>query len=180
MTCVVAYVDKNGRSHMAADSIGCDSSNRTQMSTKKVFTKGAMLFGFCGDFRAGQIVQYCCRFPAQVKKDDVEYLVTDVIPEIQEQFKNNNYSGEDEDSYGFMVILNGNIYEIEHPFQVIPYSKKYAAMGSGMDFATAYMYTMQEELGLHTKSPQTLLEGAIRCASEFIINVGGRIDYIKK
>lgn len=173
MTCVVGYVDETKIMHMAADSLVSDPTIKVQMKTKKIFQKDYMLCGFSGDIRAGQLLQYICKFP-NMNKQPLNHIISDMIPAIQSCFSKNGYEIESEESFSFLVALEGTLFEIDHMFQVIPYEKNYAAIGSGVSYGTAYMYaTENSSLG-----PRERLEGAIRCASEFCSAIGGRIDYL--
>lgn len=181
MTCVVGYVDHLGIMHMAADSFAADSNySVTKISTKKIFKKNNMLIGFCGSFRAPQIIEYSSSFPKQKpNQSDMEYLVNHVVTSIKEEFKSKSYAVAADEDFGLLVALNGNLYEIESNMQVIAHEKHYASIGSGFEYATGYLYALENKRrGRKPTNIKDILVNSIKCAEEFVSNVGGRIDYL--
>ncbi len=147
MTCIVA-IEKSGKVYMGGDSAGSCGGHITIRDDKKVFIRGKgdkqMIFGFCGSYRAGQILQYSFKVPAQKTKDDHAYMCTSFVAELQNVLSSKNFSEKKEPGGTFIVGYKGKIYSIHDDYQVCIPSYDYYAMGSGKGFARGSLYTTKD------------------------------------
>ncbi len=148
MTCIVA-IKKGKNVYMGGDSAGTSGGTITIRDDKKVFIKGKgdkkMIFGFCGSYRVGQILQYSFKVPVQKIKNDHAYMCTSFISELQNVLQSKNYTSKKDDPGGpFIVGYKGIIYLIDYDYQVGIPSFDYYAMGSGKGFAKGSLYTTKD------------------------------------
>ncbi|MFA5557620.1 MAG: hypothetical protein WDA29_11060 [Flavobacteriaceae bacterium] len=184
MTCVIGFVDHDiGMRYIAGDSDGYSDSAKTALKSKKIFEKNNMLIGYCGSFRLGQLLEYVIDFPRKLKsKDELAYLVQEVVPMIRNCF--NESSDIEHETFSFLFVMeSGAIFEVESNYQIMAHDRPYVAIGSGRDVADGYCYSVlkhekeNDGLKLHKRN-EDFLEEAIRCASQFVPSVGGRVDVL--
>lgn len=182
MTCVVAYIDKDGVGHIAADSAGTSVSQhyRNDNKAKKIFKKNDMMFGYTTSFRMGQILEHCLKLPDRNENiTDYHYLISQLIPEIRKVFLSENYMLSTEKEGGnFLIVWNGNIYEVQSDFSVMDRSDSFASVGSGYKEAGSVMKTMLEYDIIEKIGPEEAVRKAIEITSRSNITVSGRIDYL--
>ena len=172
MTCIVA-LKHNDKIFMGGDSLGSSSYTKAVRLDEKVFVKDDMIFGFCGSFRMGQILQYVMTSPERpVGISDMKYLVAYWIPNLIDVFHDAGYRGDkgaddhEETRTGgqFLLGYKGTLYGIDSDFQVAIPADQYASIGSGQEFALGSIYTSKKA---GVKDPIKILTVALEAAETF-------------
>lgn len=170
MTCIVGFIDKNKDLWMGADSLGSNNSIKTERKDTKLFYNNQFLIGYTTSFRMGQILRYKWNSPKNVnKKDDYEFMCTDVIDSIRECFKENDYENGE-----FLIGYNNRLYTIEEDFQIAEQVDKFASCGSGCYFAIGAMNILK-----NITDGKNACKMALETASKYNPFVGGSLKIIK-
>lgn len=177
MTCIAAFINKNKTIIMGADSAGTGGWSRTLRKDPKVFIKNKMIFGFCGSFRMGQLLQFQLKVPDQPKKmDDFEYMVREFVEALRKCLKDGGYSkisDNEEEGGTFLVGYKGRLYRIDADFQVAESLDGYEALGSGEDLALGSLHTTNSLPMNSRRRIRLALEAAayfnVACAAPFVI-----------
>jgi ATP-dependent protease HslVU (ClpYQ) peptidase subunit len=140
MTCIVG-VERNGVVWMGGDSAGTSSNmNQRIRGDKKVFIKGEFIFGFCGSFRMGQLLQYNLKLPVQAStQKDFEFLVNDFVKAVKVCVS----EGKEETpgfEGAFLFGYRGKLYGVQGDYQVSKPELEFDATGSGADIAVGAMH----------------------------------------
>lgn len=154
MTCIVGFVDKNYRTcYMAGDHIGTDGYSKLNYNNQKVFKNGEFLIGYTTSFRMGQLLQYKWKAPTRNKttKDDLEYLVNQVVPSFIKLFRDNGFLSSESEATArdsktnttsgaisggqFLIGYRGRLYTVQSDFAVLEEARGYAACGCGQEYA---------------------------------------------
>lgn len=172
MTCIVA-VKHNNKLYMGGDSLGSAGYSKTVRKDEKVFVKDDMIFGFCGSFRMGQILEYVMLPPERPENiSDMKYLVAHWIPALIECFADAGFRGSkdegdhDETRTGgtFLLGYRGTIYQIEDDFQVGIPSEQYDAIGCGSDLALGALFAAKKA---GVKDPEKIITVALEAAEKY-------------
>lgn len=174
MTCIAAVV-KDGKICMGGDAAAVNGSGDIfAVRNPKVFQKGSILFGYAGEFRYGQLIQYLLKIPEkQTGQTDMEYLVSLLIPAIQACLdEGGNLMIENEkktSDYSLMIIgYNKKIYQIGSNFMVIENCDNYLSIGIGECYALGSLYT--------TESPDNApIESRVQWALEAATHLHGGV-----
>ena len=146
MTCIVGFVNGDGKIWMGGDSLGCIRNCVTRRADEKVFIKDKMIYGFTSSFRMGQILRYSYSRPKHEEgMGDYEYLVSIYIPELIKCFKKEKWiTIKDNEATGgtFLLGYNENLYQVDSDFQVAKSLEKYDACGSGYEYALGAMQAL--------------------------------------
>lgn len=182
MTCIVAYIDKDGVGHIAGDSAGTSFSghNRSDNVHPKVFRNGEMLIGYTTSFRMGQLLQYVFTPPDHPDgMDSYAYMIKLVVPEIRKTFVESAYAKSDEKEGGtFMIVYRGKMFFIQNDYSVFERPESFDSCGSGATAAYSSFATMLEfNLLSHLGTKEGMIK-AIEITSRHNITVSGRIDYL--
>lgn len=181
MTCIAGLIDKDGRGHIASDSLGSNGHNKDTYKNRKIFKKGNMLIGYTSSYRMGQLLQYTLNLPTRkVDQSIEEYMYVDFVNEVRKVLKDNGYAKVDSnrESVGeFLVITEGRIFIFQADLALLESEDNFDTCGSGEDFALAAIDILKK----HTKlTPKQILEEAIATASRHISSVGGEIRYLSE
>ncbi|QDJ96383.1 hypothetical protein Xoosp13_197 [Xanthomonas phage Xoo-sp13] len=182
MTCIIAYVDKNGVGHMAGDSAGTAVSyhHRSDNVHPKIFKNGDMIIGYTSSFRMGQLLEHVFVPPSKSEGlTDYQYMIKQVVPEIRKTFVSGNFMKEDsKDGGSYLIIYNKKLYSIQEDFAVFERPSNFDSCGSGYVSSNVAFETMQEFNVVDQIGPKAALIKAIEITSRNNITVSGRIDYI--
>lgn len=166
MTCIVGLTKKD-TVWIGGDSAGTSSDMHQRVrADKKVFIRGEFIFGFCGSFRMGQLLQYTLKLPKQPSgKSDFKYLVNDFIDSVREclQAENKKADNQKEDVLlpYFLFGYRGQLYGIQADYQVSKPEAGFDAVGSGADIAIGAMHA-STKVGNPSKRIVTALEASAR------------------
>lgn len=145
MTCIIG-VEYGGVVYMGGDSITLNGWSKDIIASKKVFRKGALLFGVAGNPRQAQLIQYY--FDVRRDQDDSEsdeqYLTLEVVEQIRQLFKDKGFTEFEngrELGASFLLGYKGKLYSVENSFQLCRSARGMYAMGAGDDFALASLMT---------------------------------------
>lgn len=167
MTCIVG-LEKGNTVWMGGDSAGTASNMHQRIrGDKKVFIKGEFIFGFCGSFRMGQLLQYNLVIPEhKAGQKDFEYLVNDFVsavklclsegkePAAKKEGASDSFEG------AFLIGYRGHLYGIQGDYQVSKPVLGFDSTGSGADIAIGAMHASTK-----TWSPKKRLIQALEASA---------------
>lgn len=144
MTCIVGLV-KGDTVWIGGDSAGTSSTMHQRVrADKKVFIRGEFIFGFCGSFRMGQLLQYTLKLPKHPKGvSDFKYLVNEFIDAVREclTVENKKITNKDDRLYPYFLFgYRGLLYGVQGDYQVSKPEEGFDAVGSGADVAIGAMH----------------------------------------
>ena len=193
MTCVVGIAD--GKTvWMGADTLAVAGWDKRTSLVKKVFVDSGFIVGYTSSFRMGQILQYHIDWKDLREtyintKDKLGFMITNLIPEVREQFKELGFSkmsDNEEEGGTFMIGVDGKLFTIHKDFQVQEFEPHqtdnphpdlaFDAIGCGEDFAKgalqAYFVLMYDTNNIiHPLAMDRIISLAIRSASMYSIEV---------
>ena len=156
---------------MGADSAGVSGYQLQTRTDAKVFQRGDMVIGFTSSFRMGQLLHYAFTPPPRAQGVDLHrYMVVDFIDAVRECLRDGGYARkEDEQEQGgnFLVGYAGQLFVIEHDYQVGIMAAGYAAVGSGEQVALGTLYATRG------RAPQKRILLALEAAAHFNAAVRG-------
>ncbi len=140
MTCVVSWI-QDGNVYMGGDSGASDGTLEVTLDNPKVVynAQTKMMFGLTASYRMAQLLQYELNVPKQTQKDDLTYLIKQVVPAIRKCFAEGGFIQKVEEvEYGgfFLVGYKSKAYTIQRDFSVIVPTDPYSALGSGYVIAS--------------------------------------------
>lgn len=170
MTCIVGIVDK-GRVYIGGDSAGVGGWSMAVRVDQKVFENSGFLFGFCGSFRMGQLLQHAFIPPPMPEgKDLTAYMVTDFIDAVRDCFLQGGFAErrkEVETGGFFLVGTRGRLFQIESDYQVGERANGWDAIGCGEDIALGVLHATQG------RAPTKRIQAALDAAVEYSAGVRG-------
>jgi len=179
MTCIVGLEGDDGIVYIGGDSAGVSDYSIQTRADEKVFINDEFIMGFTSSFRMGQLLRYAFDPPEHSsKKDDMEYLVVDVIDGVRELFKEHGYLGKEsgrDEGGTFLMGYKGKLYVIDDDFQVGRTTDGFMAVGCGQDLALGALHAT-EKLGL---DPHTRITLALDAACRFSAGVQGPYTFLK-
>ena len=164
MTAIAAFVDKD-KTWIASDSILSAASTK-QPYGSKLLKRGNYIIGFAGMPRLIDAIIETTKLPKQIKGRAAIQQIRDFL-----DVKLTNMEI-DKSEIDLLIITHKRIWEISN-LQIISY-KKYAAVGSGLDYALGSLHTSKCLKSTGKKA----VSMAVKAAIEHCTTCGGRI-YIK-
>lgn len=175
MTCIVGLVDKD-TVYIGADSLGSNGYSKTVRKDKKVFHLKDIeraVMGYTSSFRMGQLLMYGTglieKIDAYENKINHEYMVTKFIPNVIKLFDNGGYGKTDNGQKKggeFLFGYKDQLYQIESDYQVGEPIEKYAACGSGEDFALGSLHSTKK-----IEDPIERIRMALQAATNYSVGV---------
>lgn len=176
MTCIVAMTD-GSEIVMAGDSAGCGQGSFIELrDDPKVFERQGYLFGYTTSFRMGQILRYHVPLPEPADDDAYAFMVNAFIPAARAAFVEHGfdktYSKSEAGDTGqwseqgqriggrFVVGLKGQLFTIDHDYNVAKPHLPYAAVGRGAEIAYGSLFSTGA-LGMEERA-----ELALRAAAQ--------------
>ncbi|MCC6315425.1 MAG: hypothetical protein IT337_15580 [Thermomicrobiales bacterium] len=175
MTCIVGVVE-NGTIYMGSDSqVTCGWAKYPLAdSMPKVFCKGEMLIGACGQMRANNVLRHNFTPPPHhpAETEDVTYIALHVVDALRETFKaagvaKISESVEQNGESTFMIGYRGKLYKIAHDWATVQIAAPYLAIGSGQEYAYGVLFATEK------KNPRNRITTALEAASTFDIGCSG-------
>lgn len=170
MTCIVGVI-KEGHVWMAGDLMGSNGYTHKVYPDTKVFQNGEFIFGYCGSFRVGQILQYNWEQPPRMEgMTDREYLQLDVIESFRTTLANygvGEFREGEHQGGNFLIGYRGGLYEMQPNFSILK-NEDFASIGSGSYHADAALKVLTEDEDF---DPAYVLQKAIQTASYFTNSV---------
>jgi ATP-dependent protease HslVU (ClpYQ) peptidase subunit len=149
LTCIVGLVEGNAI-WMGGDSASSDRSGDLVIrADQKVFRTGAMLIGFAGSFRVGQVLRYVFEPPKHPRSCECHrYMVAHFVEALRETLKaagaavkENN--AEWMDGAAFIVGYRGRLFLVDDDFQVAEAVDGFTAVGCGSSYALGALCVSQ-------------------------------------
>ena len=189
MTCIIA-IKTDKEVYIGGDLLGSSPYNKGVVKHDKVFCSGDMIFGYCGSFRAGDILKYYFVPPQRVVGEDtMTYLVTGVIASVRQVLAQNNFeaSPHDSESYmnaSFILCYEGRIFDIQEDYSVLEWDDNVICIGSGQQVCKAYAQALMDTLfdsdefyskkkNKNSLSPEQVIVSALQYTETVIPSVGG-------
>lgn len=158
MTCIVG-IRRDGKVFIGGDSAGTDryGSQRTR-ADDKVFVSQGFAFGFTSSYR------YNLKPPTPREGvEPAEFMTTEFIDAVREVLKTGGYAKVEngvERGGSFIVGWRGELYHVEHDFQVGVVTDEHVATGSGVDLALGSLWTTERDRKLTVRRRIHLALGA--------------------
>lgn len=157
MTCIVGieYKEKGTEKVLfGCDSLGSDGQTQDDYDNKKIVVVGDFLLGFTGSYRLLQILEHCFAPVAKPEgMEDMEYLVTIIIPTIRSAFHDQGFVVVSEDKIGesseafdgeFLLSYHGKIYLVQCDYSILRSKHGVAAVGSGETAAKGALFSVHD------------------------------------
>lgn len=150
MTCIVVLVSNDDTVVMGSDSGGFNDDTKEIRIEPKVFLVGQIVFGFSGNFRVGQLLQYglieACK-KLEINERVFEHLVIEFMPLLQKLLKRHGCLKNDDGlktmDAEIVMGLKGRAFKIEENFQISEI-KYFDAIGSGSSTALGALEILYE------------------------------------
>lgn len=156
---------------MGADSAGVTPSLRlSARNDKKIFRNGDFLIGFCGSFRAGQLLRYSFKPPRRFHDRDVEeFMATSFVDEVRKCYREGGTMRKDHEeeevNSSFLVGYENRLFHIEADFQVGESLHNFDACGCGADLALGNL------LATGDRKPEQRIRSALEAAETYSAGV---------
>jgi len=153
MTCIVGYCE-GGKVWMGSDSMACRSGCKIIIDYPKISIiendeGDSILIGGGGSLRELMIVKHSFELPTNSRKDDMEFVLLDVVLEIENCLTVNKSSATANENFNcltdFLIGYHGKLYHIACDGGVLSESLCYASEGSGGEVATGAMYAVCQD-----------------------------------
>lgn len=147
MTCIVGLVTEDG-AYLGGDSRITQDTSILPGVFEKIFFKNKILFGFCGNYRFGQILKYRLDIPETKKMDFEEYLNTYFMDSFTNCLEESNYTYKSdgasriEGDSGLLIAYGNEIFTIDPDFCVTRVTK-IDALGTGSCYAVGSLETTE-------------------------------------
>lgn len=179
MTAIVGIQLKD-RAVIAADAlITYNGKKYESTSMVKIFEKAGYTFGFAGDSQAADIAAYLWTPPRiAYTKDPVTFLVGTVLPSLRKAMTEHGYviDANDKDAgWDALIIINGNMFEIDHFFSWSKDDRGYYGVGAGGDIALGAVVAQEPT---DEESAKAAAIRAIQISADYNDSVGGAIQVI--
>lgn len=185
MTCVVGLVDR-GRIILGADSAGSIDYQLNVRADSKIFTVNNIIFGICGSFRMRDLLMHHVDIPkynSNQHDSDREYIVTEVIENIRQVFKDKGLTRTFDDTMemfdgSFLLGFNGKLYSIEDDYQLAEQLFPFHAVGCGADIALGSLHTTEFMARSKRPTPIGRLTAALEASERFSAGVRGPFNFL--
>lgn len=173
MTTVVG-IQGNGFAVLAADSQITEDNLRTiSLGTPKIVQVGYVAIGITGDTRAGDILTYNWKPPTYRGEDPVQFMGKKMIPSIINAFNKNTYDWANVDKkdggFDYLIAFDSNLFHIACDMSFIQNELKVYGIGSGGQFATGYLYSLNYKSMTQDKAVE-IAQKAVEISAQLDIN----------
>ena len=155
---------------------------KTDSDTAKMFERQGIVFGSVGSLRIGQILEHSFTIP-QAYQDQTakDYLVQLFVPAWRKCLRDNaavtNNEGIETMDNRILIAFDRQIYVLYSDFSVSNEAmNKYAAIGSGEEFAYGSLHTTNKSTRQH--KPKDRVRFALESAADHSLYVGRPFDYL--
>jgi ATP-dependent protease HslVU (ClpYQ) peptidase subunit len=148
LTCVIGAIDK-GTVTIGADSAGSDGYQLAIRADPKVALIGTQfVMGFCGSFRAWQIIRFNFAPPEYRRGPLDKYMSTTFVEALRRCLLDGGVTEKkdnvEELPANFLVGVRGRLFQIENDMQVGESVHPYDAIGCGAQVALGAMHARKE------------------------------------
>jgi ATP-dependent protease HslVU (ClpYQ) peptidase subunit len=171
MTCIAGLVH-DGAVYLGGDSAGTGAGDQITLTNPKVFTHSGFVFGYAGEFRFGQVLQYHLKPPRYKGQDPMEYMVTDFVPALRKacghaRFLGRDDNGREQGGWG-IVGFRGHMFRLQDSFDVLENMDGIDAIGTGMPYALAVLQANHDKT-----DPAARIGQALQIAEHYCLAVRG-------
>ena len=175
MSCIVAYKGEDGTIVVGADSRISSGSNITHCHFSKLLRRSGALWGFIGDCRFMQIVEWQMEFPEALTE---EWLFKEFPKKLMdllgEHRFGDNLSVNPAKGGQIMVVFDGEIYIVHSDYCILKSDQMYEAIGSGERYALGALRAVWNEV---EALPGWYCEKALAAASFYRTDVSPPFRY---
>ena len=149
MTCIIGYLDRLAQvGYIAGDSARCnfETGHQDIVFHSKVFISVShpdILIGATTSFRHIDLLKYYDIFEGlkSSKNLDHMFMVKNVVPRVHDLFGNCWTEESIENGANVIIVTPHALFEIQSDYSVVSPSTNYTAVGTGMPYAMASLYT---------------------------------------
>lgn len=187
MTCIVGLECPDGRVIIGGDSAGVSGWDLDVRADTKVFTRGAMAYGFTTSFRMGQILRYAkgqaldgvMAFDADVDA----WMATTFVDAVRKALKTGGYArkvNEEETGGTFLVGVAGRLYCVQGDYQVERTVSGFNAVGCGAAYALGAMWVQGAGMdAMPVGAASHIVTHALEAAERFSAGVRGPMHLVE-
>jgi len=147
MTCIVGYVDKeSGLVYIGGDSGAVAENFLMPRKEAKVFRRGDFIFGYCGSFRMGNLLEFSF-VPPESEVYDRHYMCTTFVNALRKCFLEGGVAEVEnnvETGGSFLVATGDTLYEVDEDYNIGEYITHFFSVGIGSEFAMGAMHAIEE------------------------------------
>lgn len=168
MTTILGVQSKNGFTIAADSQVTADDRAYIHNSMPKIVEVGDYVIAGAGNSRYCDVVLFGWEPPKYDGTAEYKFIVSTFIPELKKVHEGTGYTLKDDDTFSFLVGLNGRLFQVSEDYSVILTNTNVYGIGSGSSYAIgAYLATGS-------------INTAMNIAKKLDINTGGKIQIIKK
>lgn len=173
MTCIVGVIE-DGVVYLGGDSAITAGDTKWCLNEPKVFLSEdrKMGIGYAGLLRIGNVLKYKFKIP-KLRRDINKYIYKDFVDALRECFKANGISIDGDGDFQVLVAVKGKLFSIDEGFGVSEIRDKFAAIGSGTDYALGSLFSTMGQ------DPNGRVMAALEASAHFSTNVGAPF-YVEK
>jgi ATP-dependent protease HslVU (ClpYQ) peptidase subunit len=172
MTCIAGLV-KDGSVYLAGERGASEGSYIVAIDRPKIWKNGPYIFGYAGTFE-GQHIQHNFVPPAPDGNVD-KFMHGKFLKALKEFYSEWDIVTGKESELSLLIGVKGKLYEHEaEGLTLISYSREFAAIGSGADYAMGSLHATQNQ-----KDPKRRLSLAIGAACEYSTSCIGPVDFLE-
>ena len=132
MTCCIG-IEYNRKIYIAGDTQGTGLNFKGNYHNEKVFVRDNCIFGICGGYRYGQVLEHCVELPVDKLSSNnsvYSWIVKHFIPQIMIAIEEN----EVEELAPFLFGIRGQLWEIQPDLSCLRPKSGIAAVGAGGEY----------------------------------------------
>lgn len=176
MTCIAALIDRKRTIYMGGDSALSDETSVDIITRKKILRRGPVLIGWTGSPWLMNILHHKFRAPGLDGYDPDKYISGPFIDTLRRTCRQNGHksihTGDHEGE--LLVGLRGRFFVVQEDLSAYEIERKYAAIGSGADFALGVLYR-----GIRDQRPgREVVREALKFSATHHPNVRGRFTVL--
>ena len=168
MTTILGVQTKNGFTIAADSQVTLDDRAYIHSSMPKIVQVGDYVIAGSGNSRYCDVVLFAWEPPVYDGSEPYKFMVSKFIPELRKVHESTGYTLKDDDTFSFIVGLDGRLFQVSEDYSVIVTETNVYGIGSGSSYAIgAYVATSS-------------INTAMNVAKKLDINTGGKIQIVKK
>ncbi|WP_164868126.1 Ntn hydrolase family protein [Rhodovarius crocodyli] len=168
MTIIVSLRTPDGVVVGADSCLSDESGNRNRSRLPKLFRIGAVLIGYAGDARLGEVLRYQLQLAERHPKTDAAaWISTVVAPAIRQVAVDHHLVAEAADLLPgtLLLVTDGRAFILHSDYGVSEPVERYAAIGSGERLAVGALHGLLH-LGIELDDPEAAIKAALSAAAE--------------
>lgn len=170
---VIVGMEHGDTVFIGGDIQGTGWNNKVIHTQPKVFSRAGVVFGFCGSYRFGQLIEHMVLDPVvpQEPGDIYRWLITVLVPSMRKTMKDADM----EKGGNCLIGVKNQLWELQEDWSVLRSCNGYAAVGSGYEYANGSMFTTATSGLLRPGNRDDVVNAlrmAVRAAGTFSPSVG--------